>query len=134
VAEPPSFVPRLWLVHPEDFGVEFDEEWRLAGTLEEAVQLARSIQQHNLARELHRERRRGNNSVADVAAVLGKRRETLAAKLSGHRPATASDLVLWSWMTKVPRLSVRPIAEITDVENPEDLVPRFPVPRGRDRK
>lgn len=98
MAESPSFVPRSWLVHPDDFGVESDEEWRLASCLDEAVQLARSIQQHRLARDLHRERRRGRNSVADVAAVLGQRRETLAGKLTGHRPAGPADLVLWSWM------------------------------------
>lgn len=96
--------------------------------------MARSIQQHNLARELHRERRRGENSVADVAAVLGQRRETLAVKLSGQRTATASDLVLWSWMTGVSRLSVRPIVERTDVNDAQDLVPRFPLPRRRRRR
>jgi hypothetical protein len=97
------------------------------------VQLARSIQQHHLAWDLHRERRRGRNSVADVAVVLGQRRETLAAKLSGHRPGGPSDLVLWSWMVGQRSVAVRPIVELVDGDDVAALVPRFPLPRGRDR-
>ncbi len=130
MAEPASFVPRSFLKHPDDFGVDFEVSWHLARSLDEALRLSRAIDEHHLAVTLGRMLRRRRHSMSDLAAALGERPETVAAKLRGRRPAPERDLLLWSWMTGSPRTHP-PLAELVvlpDGQDPSAPLPRLDVP------
>lgn len=130
MAEPASFVPRSFLEHPDDFGVDVDVSWRLASSLDEALRLSRAIDQHHLAVSMGRMLRRRRHSMTDLAVAIGERPETVAAKLRGRRPAPERDLVLWSWMTGWPRTHP-PLAELVvspDSEDASALLPRLDLP------
>jgi hypothetical protein len=80
VPKRPAFVPREWLRVKDEFGKHEDVEWKLAGELAGAVQLARSREQHHLAYLLLR---RGGNyemTVPDLAVHLGVDRGDLSRK------------------------------------------------------
>lgn len=94
-----AFAPRDCFETPEDFGREPNMKWIPGRNLDEAVRVARAIDQHVLAMEVNRFLRRGHYSVADLAKALMERPETLSAKLRGRAPATERDLILWSWLT-----------------------------------
>ncbi len=66
----PSFVPRSHLVHEGLFGDEDDPEWKLARNLYAAVELARSREQHELARAVRKILKVNDNSIADLAEAL----------------------------------------------------------------
>jgi hypothetical protein len=63
----PRFVPRSFLVHPGYFGEQEDMEWKYAPELQTALQLAHSIEQHELALAIHLRLARDNTKVADLA-------------------------------------------------------------------
>jgi hypothetical protein len=129
VPVPPSFAPNTLLDVPGDYGEQEDVQWMLATTLPEALRLVRAREQHELAYRVHRQLSRHSNSIADLAAALGMRRENLWSKLRGYRPAQEEDLILWSWVTGQNRRSY-PLSLVLDA--PEAVaLPRFTVPRGR---
>lgn len=132
MAEPPSFVPRDLLSIPADFGQHEDVTWRLAATFREAVVLARAREQHELAYRVHRLLRKFDNSTADLADALGLRRESLWAKLRGHRPAQEEDLIVWSWITGADRCSYTLAAMVATPQCAS--LPDFPLPRRRSRR
>jgi hypothetical protein len=127
VPHEPSFVPRKKLVVEDFFGEHEDVEWHLATDLTEALELARAREQHELAFEIFKQRRRHRNKVVDVATALGVHPNRLTVKLHGHVPATEADLVQWCWLTGERRRTYAP----------EDLwaspypVARFPLERSR---
>ncbi len=125
-----SFAPRDLLTHPADFGREINVTWRYAKSLDEAVRLSRSIDQHMQSLGIDRMLRRGRYSISDLAKVLGERPETLAAKLRGRTPAPEGDLVLWSWLSETKRVHP-PLVELAhapDGERPDSLLPQLGVP------
>jgi len=79
----PSFEPRANLAVEGYFGREDDPEWLPAQDLQGAANLARSREQHELARAIDKLLRANKNSVADLAEALGMRKENLWAKLAG---------------------------------------------------
>jgi hypothetical protein len=125
----PSFAPRENLVVDGFFGKEEDPEWKLAGSFEEAINLARSREQHELARAVLKLLRTHKNSIADLAEALGMRNENLWAKLAGVKPAQERDLIIWSWLTGVPRKTYPMDLLLTRIGVAK--LPTFPVPRGR---
>ena len=126
-----SFAPRDLLTHPADFGREINVTWRYARSLDEAVRLSRSIDQHMQSLGIDRMLRRGRYSMSDLAKVLGQRPETLAKKLRGRMPAPEGDLVLWSWLSGTPRAHV-PLGEIANP--PEGKDPRHCRPTSVSRR
>lgn len=128
VTEPASFVPRSLLEHPDDFGAETDVTWRLAASLDEAIRLARALDQHHLSIAVGRMLRRSGHSMADLATVLGERPETLAGKPRGRRPAPEGDLCMWSWMSGARRTHP-PLGELVAVDgDPSGLLPTLGEP------
>jgi hypothetical protein len=125
----PSFVPRSHLVHEGLFGDDDDPEWKLARNLYDAVELAQSREQHELARAVRRQLKVHKNSIADLAEALGMRKENLWSKLAGTKPAMERDLIVWSWLSGEPRRTY-PLDGLT-VRPGMAKLPAFPVPRGR---
>jgi hypothetical protein len=125
----PSFEPRANLVVEGFFGKEDDPEWKLAGNFEAAINLARSREQHDLARAIDKLLRANKNSIADLADALGMRKENLWAKLAGVKPAMERDLIIWAWLTGAQRRSYSLDGLITRPGVAK--LPIFPVPRGR---
>ncbi len=124
------FAPRDLLTHPADFGREINVTWRYAKSLDEAVRLSRSIDQHMQSLGIDRMLRRGRYSMSDLAKVLGERPETLAAKLRGRTPAPERDLVLWSWLSETKRVHP-PLVELAHAPTggePQSLLPALGVP------
>lgn len=130
-----SFAPRDLLEHTDDFGTEADVVWRYAISLDEAMRLSRSIDQHVRALGVTRLLRRGRHSMSDLAGVLGERPETLADKLRGRAPAPDGDLVLWSWITGTARVH-RPLDELVQLPNgasADSVLPVLGVPARQSR-
>lgn len=125
-----SFAPRDLLTHPADFGRELNVTWRYAKSLDEALRLSRSIDQHVQALGIARLLRRGRYSMTDLAKVLGERPETLADKLRGRAPTPEGDLVLWSWLSGTARVHppLAELAHVPDGQAPESLLPELGVP------
>jgi hypothetical protein len=68
MAGAPRFVPNSFLEHPGYFGEQEDVQWTLATNLLGALQLAHSIEQHELALAIHLRLKRDRTQVADLAA------------------------------------------------------------------
>lgn len=130
MSRPYAFVPKDFLEVPGYFGQQEDVQWYLATDLLTAMRLARSREQHELSLAIRMLQRRYNNTDADFAQQIGaKDATTTGRKLAGSCPATEQDLILWSWITGLPRRSFRP----DDLTEEPIAVPRFPMNRRRER-
>ena len=124
---PSAFIPMDLLELPRYFCRQEDVQWHLVADLNGAMRLAR--EQHELSYALLLRRQRFGYSINDLAVGLGSRLVRLGSKLSGKRPATCEDLILWAWVTEQLRRNFGP-DDLTAEPIPN---PRFQMTRHRDR-
>jgi hypothetical protein len=124
----PAFVPRSHLENGKDFGIDRDAMWNFASSFEDAIELARAREQHELACSINELRENGKNSIHDIAEELGETEDTFWRKLTGRAPAQEEDLIVWSWLTGENRRTYSP----KDLAGDGSIwLPMWPIPRFR---
>lgn len=119
------YIPRDFLVRPDEFGADLRAAWRSAGSPEEATFIAASYLQHRAAKTVWEHFDADDEVVADLANRIGTTEATLWRKLAGYAPASLTDLFSWVFAYDA---SVLPESLATL----EDILP--PVPRSRTHK
>ena len=119
------YVPRDFLVRPEQFGTDLRADWRSATSPEEATFIAAAYLQHRAAKTVWEHFDADDEVVADLANRIGTTEATLWRKLAGYAPASLTDVFSWVFAYDA---SVLPESLATL----DDILP--PVPRSRAHK